>query len=483
MYTTKGKYSAKILQRGTDDYERCRSNNPSAATPERYPHEIHVVETTEDVSKAIKRASELGVSIGVRSSGHIFSLGAIVDDGIMIDTTNLNREAVYDRTTQEIHFGPAVRVEEISAKLASVKRFFPHGHAPTVAAGGFLLAGGQGWFVRGWGATSQTWITKMEIVVPDGRVVTASRTENRDLFWAARGSGLAFFGVVTKFWARTMRASNLWDRSLTFELGDKYEELMTWAFESGNKTPQWGTDLNMTIFYPEKYDPTLDTDEIPANAKLHMGLSLQAYADTKAQASILLSAYDDIPPSIKDLLVEVKPLQASSFEHIYKKKRGLIGSAGQRWSILSMLNEPSLPLPQLIKAVKPALCELPTRLSSAFMCICDIKPDEDGDALLSMPQQYYISTITQWKDPGLEPDIYQHMRDRYKQALPAACGIYVADYDVTCDDSNGKVMSDVALEKFLKIRQRWDPQELFPNYKKIIATHHKVNNSVVKAKM
>ncbi|CAG9955604.1 unnamed protein product [Clonostachys rosea f. rosea IK726] len=47
----------------------------------------------------------------------------------------------------------------------------------------------------------------------------------------------------------------------------------------------------------------------------------------------------------------------------------------------------------------------------------------------------------------------------------------------------GKVMSDIALEKFLKIRQRWDPKELFPNYKKIIATHQKVNNSVVKAKM
>jgi hypothetical protein len=44
-------------------------------------------------------------------------------------------------------------------------------------------------------------------------------------------------------------------------------------------------------------------------------------------------------------------------------------------------------------------------------------------------------------------------------------------------------MSDIALEKFLKIRQRWDPKELFPNYKKIIATHQKVNNSVVKAKM
>lgn len=79
-------------------------------------------------------------------------------------------------------------------------------------------------------------------------------------------------------------------------------------------------------------------------------------------------------------------------------------------------------------------------MSSMFMCICDIIPDED-DAVLSMPQQYYISTITQWKDPAHEPGIYQHMRDRYKRALPVACGVYVADYDVTCDDANVRELS------------------------------------------
>lgn len=50
-------------------------------------------------------------------------------------------------------------------------RFFPHGHSPTVAAGGFLLAGGQGFFMRGWGATCQEWIVKLEVVTAGGEVV------------------------------------------------------------------------------------------------------------------------------------------------------------------------------------------------------------------------------------------------------------------------------------------------------------------------
>jgi FAD/FMN-containing dehydrogenase len=153
------------------------------------------VETPQDVAAAFKRAGELDVNIGVRSSGHIMNLPNLYQEGILIDTVNFNRGVEYNPKTHEICFGPSCRVEEVEEALRKVNRFFPHCHAPTVGAAGFLLTGGQGWFVRGWGATNETWIDKIEIVVPDGRVLTASAEENEDLFWAARRSGLAFFGV------------------------------------------------------------------------------------------------------------------------------------------------------------------------------------------------------------------------------------------------------------------------------------------------
>ncbi|KAK0383884.1 hypothetical protein NLU13_7976 [Sarocladium strictum] len=483
-YLTRPQYSSKVLLRGTPEYERCRRNNPSAATPDRYPREIHLPTTPAEVGAALRKAGELGVTVGIRSSGHIFGLGALVQDGIMIDTSFLNRDIEYDAATQEICFGPAVRVEEVAAKLRDINRFFPHGHAPTVAAGGFLLAGGQGWFVRGWGATAQSWITQMEIVVPDGRTVIASKTENQDLFWAARGSGLGFFGVVTRFWGRTIPRSTLWERNFTFEVGDKYEALMTWALTKGDETPKYGTDLNITIYYPEKYDPTATGDEIPESRTLHMGLSLLCYADNKAQAKILLSAYDDMPEEVRESLVNLKPVTKTDFFDIFKAKRGFINLGGHsRWSILSILNEPSVPMPTLLEAIKPAMLELPTRTSVVFICTCDIVPDEKESAV-SIPQQYYISTITQWTDPKLEPAIYQPMRDRYRRALPAAAGVYVADYDVTNDEANGKPMSDTALARFLEIREKWDPKGLFPNYKKFIETRDKINRGLhLKAKM
>lgn len=479
-YDTKANYSSKVLARGSPEYERCRRNNPSAETPDRYPQEIHVANSPQDVAAALRRATELGVSVGVRSSGHAFSLGALVQDGILIDTTHLNRFVDYDPNTQEICFGPAVRVEEVSSKLTEVKRFFPHGHAPTVGAGGFLLAGGQGWFVRGWGATCQTWITKLEIVVPDGRVLIASRTENTDLFWAARGSGLGFFGVVTRFWGRTIPASTLWERTFTFELRDKYEALMTWALEKGEDTPKYGTDLNLTIFYPEKYDNSYVTDDVPKHAKLHLGLSLLCYSDTEREARTLLSAYDDVPADLRDCLVHMQPVQKRVFLDIFNKKREFIGNKkGEKWQILSILNEPTVPLPRLLEAIKPAMCDLQTRTSSVFICICDIVPDE-SDASLSIPQKYYISTVSGWNDER-GPAVSQAMRDRYRRALPVACGTYVADYDPTNDEANGKPMSDSALERFLAIRAKYDPHDLFPTYKRFIQTRDKINRLLNKA--
>ena len=41
-------------------------------------------------------------------------------------------------------------------------------------------------------------LLSVEIVIADGSILTASKTENPDLFWAIRGAG-SKFGIVTSF--------------------------------------------------------------------------------------------------------------------------------------------------------------------------------------------------------------------------------------------------------------------------------------------
>lgn len=90
---------------------------------------------------------------------------------------------------------------------------------------------------------------------------------------------------------------------------------------------------------------------------------------------------------------------------------------------------------KLLAAIKPALTEFPTRTTSVFMCHCDIMPNEE-DGALSLVQDLYISTITGWTDPKLEPAIYQPMREKYFQAWPVAVGQYITEIEMNNDDAN-----------------------------------------------
>ncbi|KAJ4126954.1 hypothetical protein NW768_008575 [Fusarium equiseti] len=482
QYTTTPEYSAKILVKGTPEYDRCRRNNPSAVVPERYPCEIHIVRSPKDVSAALSRARELGVSVGIRGSGHLMSLPGLVDGGILIDTVNLNRHIDYDHKTQVVSFGPSVRMEELGPELERLRRFFPYGHAPTVGAAGFLLAGGLGWFPRGWGATCQNWIQKMEIVAPNGEVVIASPTENQDLWWAARGSGLAFFGVVTRIWCHTIKAAKMWERSLRFEINhNNYETLMLWALERGRDTPKYGTDLALTIDYPEKNDPAFTTDAVPPGANLHMVLNLIAYADTEREAATLLSAYDKLDTVVKQWLLHVQPLQKITYRDVFNRKKMFWGNGKvERWQMNGMFTNPAVPLSRLLEIVKPAMLELRSRASSVFIMFCDVEPDET-DAAFSLPAELYISTFSGWSDPALDSAMKEPMLENYKRAFHIGTGMYIADFDVDRNDSNTKVMTDSALAKLLQIREKWDPTGLFPNYMKIVETHERVNKLQNKA--
>lgn len=100
--------------------------------------------------------------------------------------------------------GPAVRGGmDLDPYLAELGRFFNGGHCPTVGIGGFLLQGGMGWNCRGWGWAAER-IVALDVVTADGEIVRADASQNADLFWAARGSGPGFPGIVTAFHLQTL---------------------------------------------------------------------------------------------------------------------------------------------------------------------------------------------------------------------------------------------------------------------------------------
>ncbi|XHG01890.1 hypothetical protein AWENTII_005259 [Aspergillus wentii] len=93
--------------------------------------------------------------------------------------------------------------------------------------GGLTLGGGYGWLTGQYGLVIDN-LLAVKIALADGRILTASDTENSDLFWAIRGAGHNF-GVVTEF---TLQAYELKDPVYAGLLGftpDKLEQVMEFA--------------------------------------------------------------------------------------------------------------------------------------------------------------------------------------------------------------------------------------------------------------
>jgi FAD/FMN-containing dehydrogenase len=92
---------------------------------------------------------------------------------------------------------PGATTRDLAPKAAAYGLTLPTGDVDTVGLGGLTLGGGIGFLVRKHGLTIDH-LLSIEMVTADGRLITASATENADLFWAVRGGG-GNFGVVTAF--------------------------------------------------------------------------------------------------------------------------------------------------------------------------------------------------------------------------------------------------------------------------------------------
>ncbi|KAJ4250195.1 hypothetical protein NW762_012010 [Fusarium torreyae] len=460
-----------VLQKDTTQYSENLRLFFNKEEVTRFPSEIHVVKSSQQVANALKRAQQLGVSVGVRSGGHLPSKPSLIQDGILIDVSKLNRQVVYEEKTQQVAFGPAVRVYEAWEATTAVGRFFPYGHAPDVALGGFCLAGGQGFFMRGWGATITNWVVKMEVVVPDGRVLIASKDENNDLFWAARGSGQAFFGVVTRIWSRTIPAQKLYGRSFVFNVREKFEDLMSFAFDRNEAMPKLFTECAVCTMHSELFLQNSTDEHVPESSPLLLLVNVSAYAETLAEATDMLCAWDVVPEIIENCLIKAELVKETDWKEFFQLQHRLNPQTpDQKWGIHSILNDPEVPrskvrignlttaywvhpfkrrtyanveIFQLLKAVKPALCNLPTRSSYGCVYMADTLNPDENDSVFSLPQQYYISTFSGWKAPELSSKVKEQMEEAYQKAETVACGMYIADFNASSSSTHSPTVGAI----------------------------------------
>jgi FAD/FMN-containing dehydrogenase len=149
-----------------------------------------------DVIAAVNFGRENNLLTAIRGGGHNVGGRGLCDDGLVIDLSRM-RSVLVDTATQRVRVQGGATLGDLDRETHVFGLAVPTGIVPKTGIGGLTLGGGVGWLVRKYGMTIDN-LLSVEVVSADGRVLTASLSENDDLFWALRGGG-GNFGVVASF--------------------------------------------------------------------------------------------------------------------------------------------------------------------------------------------------------------------------------------------------------------------------------------------
>ena len=125
---------------------------------------------------------------------------ANIDGGVLVALTTF-QDLTYDPSTQVLEAGPALHWLDVYSFLEPHGRVAIGGRLAGIGIAGLTLGGGINYFTNKYGFAMDN-VVAYEVVTADGKIVTASATSNRDLFWALKG-GAGNFGIVTKFTYQT----------------------------------------------------------------------------------------------------------------------------------------------------------------------------------------------------------------------------------------------------------------------------------------
>jgi FAD/FMN-containing dehydrogenase len=185
-------FTGPLLQPADSGYQDARKVHNGLI--DKRPAAIARCRGQADIADAVKLARDWNLDVAIRGGGHNVAGRSTVEGGLMIDLSLMTG----------IHVDPKRRVAR--AQGGATWNLFNretqlHGLATTggvvstTGIGGLTLGGGLGWLMGKHGIALDN-LLAVDLVMADGRAVTASKEENADLFWGLQGGG-GNFGVAT----------------------------------------------------------------------------------------------------------------------------------------------------------------------------------------------------------------------------------------------------------------------------------------------
>jgi FAD/FMN-containing dehydrogenase len=341
-----------------------------------------VVEATgvDDVLAAVRVTRRRGVDLALQATGH----GTLVpaDGRVLLTTTAMGRVHV-DPERRVARVDPGTTWHQVNAATTRYGLGSLAGRCGTVGVTGYTVGGGAGWLARTHGYAADS-VVSADVVLADGRLVTADHDRHPDLFWAIRG-GSGNFGIVTSLTFRLYPAAQVWGGMSFYPAEVAHEVLAAYRDWTTDEPPGMNTAVLLMHLPPAPWAPeplrgrrvvavrvlTLEDEATArrrvapllraAGAPLHDGFAVRDF-DAASRATNggdappmphrqLVHLFDELPDDLLDALVRDGFGPQSPFAFVELRHwRGAMaepgadaGPAGHRdtpWSVMAVAPYP-----------------------------------------------------------------------------------------------------------------------------------------------
>ena len=432
--------SGKTINRGDANFEKAVMDtvwNKAPVKPR--PATIFEPKTIEDIINIVRHAKKIGRRITITSGGHSFSANFLREDCLLIDMKYFNQFSMnVEAKTAEA--GPAVGGSALMKALYKNNLFFPAGHCEGVCLGGYLLQGGYGWNGRKLGIACES-ILGLDIITADGELVYADKNTNADLFWAARGAGAGFFGIVVKFYLKIYDLPK-YRAAMVHSFNIKHlEHVYRWAHEVGPNIPK-AVEFQMLM---------------SKNMMNVLGPGIEAiapiFADTKEEFEEAQNFMRNSP--IKSKAIIKTPAINPGINALYKTCMSHYPE-DYCWGVDNMWTH--APIDDLIPFIKEIAETLPPP-PSHFLWLNWHPGNLNEDMAYSNEDNIYMSLYSCWKNPADTHKYGDWASDMLRKMEHLSTGIQLADEAL--HKRTFTFMDKEKLEKVQLIRSQKDPSGLF----------------------
>jgi FAD/FMN-containing dehydrogenase len=297
-------------------------------------------------------------------------------------------------------------------------------------------------------------VLAIDLVNADGELITANAQQHPDLFWAARGGGPGFPGVILRYHLRLFPAPRAIMQSTYVYPLDLVEAVVPWL---AHTVPSLSSSVEQLLLVA--VPPPHVAAQVGGPPQRYLILWPVAYGDSAAETTAALAPLETCPVLDRALARQVNTpvtwddlfaVEAAAFPEGHRYDAEVIWSDADPTQVLAGLRDRLAQAPSLETMGLMAVTGPPTVDPAA------------REMAYSLAAPLYIACYSIWENAADDAANMRWQRETLQSLAPITRGHYMGETDLLASPTRAAdSLAPGVWGRLQAIRQRYDPQGVF----------------------